>query len=115
MLVQKYSVNLTEDAENDIAELMVFYEELVDAESAVKFFDEAMETVSNLQNLPRSNAAFTDDPDIRKVQMENHKVAIIYLVDDNRFEVIAVRAYHQMQNPAQYQESVRERIRKLRG
>jgi hypothetical protein len=34
-------------------------------------------------------------------------------VDDDRFEVIAVRAYHQMQNPAQYQESVRERIRKL--
>ena len=43
--------------------------------------------------------------------MENHKVAIVYLVDDDRFEVIAVRAYHQMQNPAQ--ESVRERIRKL--
>jgi uncharacterized protein (DUF427 family) len=40
--VQKYSVNLTEDAENDIAELMAFYEELVDTESAVKFFDEAM-------------------------------------------------------------------------
>lgn len=115
MLVQKYSVNLTEDAENDIAELMAFYEELVDAESATKFFDEAMETVSNLETLPRSNAVFTDDPDIRKVQMENHKVAIIYLVDDNRFEVIAVRAYHQIQNPAQYQESVRERIRKLRG
>jgi hypothetical protein len=40
--VQKYSVNLTEDAENDIAELVAFYEVLVDAESAVKFFDEAM-------------------------------------------------------------------------
>ncbi len=113
MLVQKYSINLTEDAENDIAELMAFYEELVDAESAVKFFDEAMATVANLQNLPRANAVFKDDPDVRKVQMENHKVAIVYLVDDDRFEVIAVRAYHQMQNPAQYQESVHERIRKL--
>ena len=111
--MQKYSVNLTEDAENDIAELMAFYEELVDAESAVKFFDEAMETVANLENLPRANAVFKDDPDVRKVQMENHKVAIVYLVDDNRFEVIAVRAYHQMQNPKKYQESVRERIRKL--
>lgn len=29
--MRKYSVNLTEDAENDIAELMAFYEELVDA------------------------------------------------------------------------------------
>jgi plasmid stabilization system protein ParE len=113
LLVQKYSVDLTEDAENDIAELMAFYEELVDAESAAKFFDEAMETVTNLENLPRSNAVFKDNPDVRKVQMENHKVAIVYLVDDDRFEVIAVRAYHQMQNPAQYQESVRERMRKL--
>lgn len=111
--MQKYSVNLTEDAENDIAELMAFYEELVDAESAVKFLDEAMETVANLENLPQANAIFKDDPSVRKVQMENHKVAIVYLVDDGRFEVIAVRAYHQMQNPAQYQESVRERIRKL--
>lgn len=113
MLVQKYSVSLTEDAENDIAELMAFYEELVDAESALKFLDEAMKTVANLQNLPRTNAVFKDDPDVRKVQMENHKVAIVYLVDDDRFEVIAVRAYHQMQDPTKYQKSVRERIRKL--
>jgi plasmid stabilization system protein ParE len=111
--VQKYSVNLTEDAENDIADLMAFYEELVSAESAVKFFDEAMETVANLENLPRANAVFKEDPDVRKVQMESHKVAIVYLVDDDRFEVIAVRAYHQMQNPVQYQESIRARIRKL--
>ncbi|HVC36523.1 MAG TPA: type II toxin-antitoxin system RelE/ParE family toxin [Candidatus Dormibacteraeota bacterium] len=113
--MQKYSINLTEDAENDIAELMAFYEELVDAESAVKFFDEAMETIANLQNLPRVNAVFKNDSDVRKIQMKNHKVAIVYIVDDDRFEVIAVRAYHQMQNPTQYQESVRERIRKLRG
>lgn len=113
MLVQKYSVSLTEGAENDIADLMAFYEELVDAESAMKFLDEAMETVANLENLPRANTVFNDNPDLRKVQMENHKVAIVYLVDDNRFEVIAVRAYHQMQDPVQYQESVRERIRKL--
>jgi plasmid stabilization system protein ParE len=111
--VQGYSVNLTEDAENDIAELMAFYEELVDAQSATKFFDEAMETVAGLQNLPRSNAVFKDNPDVRKIQMKNHKVAVVYLVDDDRFEVIAVRAYHQMQNPTQYQESIRERIRKI--
>lgn len=72
-----------------------------------------METIANLENLPRANSVFKDNPDVRKVQMENHKVAIVYLVDDDCFEVIAVRAYHQMQNPAQYQESVRERIRKL--
>lgn len=111
--MQKYSVNLTEDAENDIAELMAFYEELVDAESATRFLDEAMETVASLENMPRANAPFKNDPDVRKVQMENHKVAIVYLVDDNRFEVIAVRAYHQMQDPELYRESVRERIRRI--
>jgi plasmid stabilization system protein ParE len=92
---------------------MAFYEELVDAESATRFLDEAMETVASLGNMPRSNAAFKNDPDVRKVKMENHKVAIVYLVDDNRFEVIAVRAYHQMQNPSQYQDSIRERIRHI--
>lgn len=115
MLLLKYSVSLTEDAENDIAELMAFYEELVNVESALKFFNETMATVANLQNAPRANAVFKNDPDVRKVQIQNHKVAIVYLVDDNRFEVIAVRAYHQMQNPTQYQASVRARIRKLHG
>lgn len=113
--MQKYNVSLTEDAENDIAELMTFYEELVDAESAMKFFDEAMYTVASLQNLPRSIAVFKDVSDVRKIQMKNHKVAVVYIVDDDHFEVIAVRAYHQMQNPTRYQESVRERIRKLHG
>ncbi len=115
MRVQKYSVSLTEDAENDIAELMAFYEELVDTKSATKFLDEAIETLTSLQNSPRSNAVFKDHPDVRKIQMKNHKVAVVYIVDDGRLEVIAVRAYHQMQNPAYYQESVRARIRKLHG
>lgn len=113
MRVQKYSISLTEDAENDIAELMAFYEELVDAESALKFFDEAMETVANLQNLPRANTVFKDSQDVYKVHMKNHKIAIVYIIDDDRFEVIAVRAYHQMQNPAKYLKSVKERILKL--
>jgi hypothetical protein len=50
---------------------------------------------------------------VRKIQMENHKVAIVYLVDDNHFEVIAVRAYHQMRDPELYRKSVREHIRRL--
>jgi plasmid stabilization system protein ParE len=113
--VQKYSVSLTDDAENDIAELMAFYAELVDDASATRFFEEAMDIVANLHNFPRANSVFKADPDVYKVQMKNHRVAIVYLVDDSHFEVIAVRAYHQMQNPSQYQKSVRERIRKLRG
>ena len=48
--MQKYSVSLTVDAENDIAELMAFYDELVDTESATNFLDEAMETVASLQS-----------------------------------------------------------------
>lgn len=113
--MQKYSVTLTEDAENDIAELMAFYDELVDEESAVRFFDEAMATIAKLEDLPHGNAKLEEYPEARRVQMNNHKVAIVYLIDDNRFEVVAVRAYHQMQNPKEYRESIRERIRKLTG
>ncbi len=36
--MQQYSVSLTDDDENDIAERMAFYDELVDKESAHKFF-----------------------------------------------------------------------------
>ncbi len=111
--MQQYSVSLTDDAENDIAELMAFYDELVDKESAEKFFTEAMETIAKLEYLPHANAELSSMPEARKIQMQNHKVAIIYIVDDNIFEVVAVRAYHQMQNPEEYQESIRERIEKM--
>lgn len=113
--MQKYSVSLTDDAQNDLAELVAFYAELVDDESAERFLDEALETLSSLEKLPRSNPVFKDDSEVRKIQMKNHRVAIIYLIDDGRYEVIAVRAYHQMQNPIQYQESVRNRLQQLRG
>ena len=92
---------------------MAFYDELVDEESALRFFDEAMTTIANLRDFPHGNARLEGNPEAHRVQMDNHKVAIVYIIDDNRFEVVAVRAYHQMQNPAEYQESIRERIRKL--
>ena len=113
--MQQYSVSLTDDAENDIAELMAFYDELVDKESAEKFFADAMETIAKLEYLPHANAELPSMPEARKIQMQNHKVAIIYIVDDNIFEVVAVRAYHQMQNPEEYQKSIRERIDKMRS
>ena len=53
--MRTYSVSLTEDAESDIAELMAFYDELVDEESATKFFEEAMATISKLQEFPHAN------------------------------------------------------------
>jgi plasmid stabilization system protein ParE len=112
--MQKYEVSLTEDAENDIAELMAFYSELVDDESAMRFYDEAMRTVEKLRDFPHGNPMFKDDPSIHKTQMKNHKVAIVYLIDDNRFEVIAIRAYHQTQDPKKYLKSIKERIKKLR-
>jgi plasmid stabilization system protein ParE len=113
--MQKYDISLTEDAENDIAELMAFYSELVDEESAFKFYKEAMATVDDLQDFPHGNPIFKDDSRVHKTQMKNHKVAIVYFVDDDRFEVIAVRAYHQMQNPEVYLASVKERIKNLQG
>jgi hypothetical protein len=70
-------------------------------------------SVSLTEDAPQANVMLNDDPNIRKVQIKEYKVAIVYLADDNRYEVVAVRAYHQMQNPKQYQDSIRERIRKL--
>ena len=46
--MRTYSVSLTEDAESDIAELMAFYDELVDEESATKFFEEVLGEVAPL-------------------------------------------------------------------
>lgn len=110
--MQKYNVTLTDDAENDIVELMAVYNELVDESSAEKFFVDAMDTIASLEYLPHVNTELPNLPDTHKIQMKNHKVAIVYIIDDNYFEVVAVRAYHQMQDPKMYQKSIRERINK---
>ncbi len=67
--MRTYSVSLTEDAESDIAELMAFYDELVDEESATKFFEEAMATISKLQEFPHANSSLKEYPEAHRVRM----------------------------------------------
>ena len=107
-----YKTSVTPQTEDDILELMAFYADLVDDSSAIKFKTELDKTIRGLSEFPRRNAMFDGQEDIRRANMKNHKVAIIYLVDDERLEVIAVRAFHALKDPVQARRDILARLNK---
>jgi hypothetical protein len=47
--------------------------------------------------------------------MKTHNVAIIYLIDDGELEIVAVKAFHTMQEPKKIIGLVNERLAKYHG
>lgn len=95
-----YVVNAIKEVADDIAELDKFYFTCGDGLRSVERFEAALhEAMGGLGLNPRINPKWNDMDDVRRYNMFTHKVAIIYVIDDDRLEVIAVKAFHSMQNP----------------
>lgn len=109
----QYTVNVSTDALQDLEELSAYYLDLVNEESAVKFEDDASQTINSLANLPNSNPVFNSELNARRVTLKDHKVAIIYITSNAELEVIAIRAFHQLQDPAEYTKDLAERIKNI--
>lgn len=107
----RYIVKVSVDALKDLEELSAYYLDLVDDESASKFEDDASQTINSLNSLPNSNPIFNSELNVRKVALKDHKVAVIYITRDEELEVIAIRAFHQLKDPAEYTRDLAERIK----
>jgi hypothetical protein len=95
-----YGVSAIEEVADNIAELDKFYFEYGDGLRSVEKFESALhEALGRLGLSPRINPKWNDRDDVRRYNMLTHKVAIIYVIDDDRLEVIAIKAFHSMQNP----------------
>jgi plasmid stabilization system protein ParE len=110
----KYKVSQLEETKQDIEELQDWYEDVAGVKSAYRFEGAIAETIASLDIFPEGHPIFDDNPKVRKINMKNHKVAIIYYVDNNVYEVIAVKAFHTLQDPVKTREFLEGRIQKAK-
>lgn len=109
--MRKYQVRITPSAIQDIAEIADFYLEMVDEESAVRFGDDEVETLESLDTFPEGNAYF--DKELRRVHVKNHKVSVVYIVDNGVYEVVAFGAFHTAGKPNKYTRMLVKRLKEL--
>ncbi len=108
--MQKYNVKITELALADIEEIANFYADLVDVTAAEKFEDDAFETVKSLQTFPERTIYWDEELKLHRVNLKNHKVSVIYTVDNDVFEVVAIATFHALQQPNKHFESIKKRF-----
>ncbi|MHB1865207.1 MAG: type II toxin-antitoxin system RelE/ParE family toxin [Candidatus Saccharimonadales bacterium] len=111
--MRKYSVRVTPSAIQDIEEIVDFYIDMVDEESAARFSDDLIETLENLDTFPESNAYFDKVHGLRRVHVKNHKVSVVYVIDNGVYEVIAFGAFHALAQPSVYTKRLIERLKEL--
>jgi plasmid stabilization system protein ParE len=105
-----YVVNQLPAVAEDRAEIFAWYADLVSEESALRFDEEFEQTIDSLATFPHGHTEVEWAKGIHRVNMKNHKVAILYTVNDERFEVLAVQAFHELQDPKVYQELIEKRF-----
>jgi hypothetical protein len=105
-----YEVKALDEVEDDILDLMGFYEDIAGEKSAFRFRGAVDEALRSLDYSPKGHPMWEGNEDIRRLNMLSHNVAIIYIVNDDEYEVIAVKAFHTLQNPIVVKELIDGRI-----
>lgn len=109
----RYSVRITPSAIQDIEEIADFYLEMIDEASAAQFSDDVVATLENLNTFPEGNAYFDEKLNLRRVHIRNHKISVVYVVDNGVYEVVAFGAFHTASSPANYTKILVERLKEL--
>ena len=109
--MQKYNILITDLALEDIEEIAAFYADLVDYESAERFRADLQATLKSLETLPERHAYWDEESKLRRANLKDHKVSIIYTVDNGVYEVIAIATFHNLENPKKHNEIIGDRVR----
>lgn len=75
--------------------------------------NEIYDTIESLRIMPEGHPMWTDDPTVRRVNLKKRRVAIIYVVNNDRLEVIAAQVFHALSNPKHMREIVYERLKEI--
>ncbi|WP_415449134.1 type II toxin-antitoxin system RelE/ParE family toxin [Bifidobacterium sp.] len=107
------SISISDAATSDIEDLVEFYLDLVDVDSARRFTDDLYETLYRLDVFPEGNAYFDEEHNLRRTHLRNHNVSIVFIVDDGIYQVVAIGAYHSLSHSNEYTRKIIDRIRSL--
>ncbi len=86
---------------------------MVDEVSAARFSADVIATLESLDAFPEGNAYFDEALDLRRVHVRNHKVSIVYTIDNGVYEVVAFGAFHAASKPGIYTQAPLERLKEL--
>jgi hypothetical protein len=86
---------------------------MVDETSATQFSDDVIATLESLDTFPESKAYFDEALNLRRVRVRNHKVSVVFTIDDGVYEVIAFGAFHTAGKPAEYTSVLVKRLKEL--
>jgi len=111
----RYAVSAIEEVNTDIDDLAAFYREIAGEESAQRFEGAIEEVMKSLSFMPYSHPMWEDDDSVRRINMASHKQSIIYLVLEDVLQVVAVKAFHTLQDPIKTKTLLGRRISKARS
>jgi hypothetical protein len=111
---QIWNVSVINEVTADINDIASFITDKTEnSYYGARFKRVARDTIHNLQTSPYSNRKYSDEFDItiRRVVISGYKAAILYKVYDNTLEVIAIMAFHTLQNPKKYNALIQKRVK----
>jgi plasmid stabilization system protein ParE len=110
---EEYTYRFIEEVKEDIVDLDKFYFDVTGEQKYADRFEAAFyEAVASLARNPRLFPMWDGSDDVRRYNMLTHNVSIIYLIDDDVPEIIAVKAFHAFQEPERINELVAQRLSK---
>jgi plasmid stabilization system protein ParE len=106
-----YKLVILDEANKDIEDLIGFYNDCAGPDSAARFQGAAETLLSALTFWPRSHKIWDNDEKIRRVNFPKHKASVVYRIDDDYYEVIAVAAFHTLQDPKKIDHLISSRVK----
>ena len=108
---KNWHVGFLDEALEDVDDLAAYYAQEGDGERSALKFREAFEQVVNaISAFPRIPSMWNEADTVRRVDFPAHRVALVYRIVDDTFEVIAVAAFHTLRDPVKYEALIAKRI-----
>ncbi|GHT81812.1 hypothetical protein FACS1894125_3330 [Actinomycetota bacterium] len=111
----QYSLIVLDEANKDIEDLIGFYNDCAGPDSAARFQGAAETLLSALTFWPKSHQIWENEENVRRINFPKHKVSIVYRIDDNYYEVIAVAAFHTLADPDKVKKLVDDRTKHVQN
>lgn len=110
--VKNYSVRLIPEVYLDIDELLSWWLDVAGQSAAESLRNSIYEAEERLKTFPEAHKIFDDDfDDIRRYDIPDKNVALLYRVDCDYFEVVAIFAYHTLADPISTKAKLQARLK----
>ncbi len=112
--MREYSIRFSQYLDDDIANLVMYFSDLAGDIYGERLANEIYSTIESLKTMPEGHPMWQDDPTVRRINLKKRRVAIIYIVNNDKLEVIAAQVFHALSEPERIRAMVVERLEELK-